>query len=111
MINVGENFGLIKTRIIKSVRNSVITYFIGKKLSLKRICIKEKNVAKNSIPADALISLSFKTGMLYPSTSSPNFIVLFIFSCFGLCRNIFAWHLVFLTQEYLIKESNQSNSQ
>ena len=30
------------------------------------------NVAKNSIPADALISLSFKTGILYPSTSSPN---------------------------------------
>lgn len=42
------------------------------------ISIKEKNVAKNRIPAAALISLSFKTGILYPSTSSPNFIILFI---------------------------------
>ena len=63
-INVGENLGLIKTRIIKSVKKNVITYFIGKKLFLNMINIKEKNVAKNSMPADALISLSFKTGML-----------------------------------------------
>jgi hypothetical protein len=62
---VGENFGLTKTRIMKSVRNSVITYFMGKKLFLKMISIKETNVAKNSKPADALSS--FKTGMLYPS--------------------------------------------
>ena len=64
VINVGENLGLINTRIMKSARNTVITYFIGKKLFLKIISIKEMNVAKNSMPADALISLSFKTGML-----------------------------------------------
>ena len=78
IINVGENLGLTKTRIIKSVRNRVITYFMGKKLFLKIISIKEMNVAKNSIPAAALISLSFKTGMLYPSTFSPNCISLLI---------------------------------
>ncbi len=42
------------------------------------IIINEKNEAKKSRPAAALISLSFKTGMLYSSTSSPNFIILFI---------------------------------
>jgi hypothetical protein len=64
IISVGEYLGLTKTRMMKSVRNSVITYFIGKKLSLNMISIKEKKVAKNNMPADALISLSFKTGML-----------------------------------------------
>jgi hypothetical protein len=56
----------------------MITNFIGKKLFLNAININEINVAKNNIPAAALISLSFKTGMLYPSTSSPNFIMLLI---------------------------------
>jgi hypothetical protein len=64
IINAGENLGLINTRTMKSVRNMVITYFIGKKLFLKTISIREMNVAKNNIPADALISLSFKTGIL-----------------------------------------------
>ena len=78
IINVGENFGLTKTRIMKSSRNIVMTYFISKKSFLNRISIKEVNVAKNSMPADALISLSFRTRMLYPSTFSPNCINLFI---------------------------------
>src|SRR5437762_7791788 len=69
IINVGENFGLINTRMMKSMRNRVMTYLIDKKLFLKMISIKEKKVAKKRIPADALISLSFKTGMLYPATS------------------------------------------
>lgn len=72
MINVGENLGLIKTRMMKSARNTVKTYLIGKKLFLKIISTREMNVAKNRMPADALISLSFKTGMLYPSIISPN---------------------------------------
>jgi hypothetical protein len=38
--------------------------------------IKEVKVAKNNMPAAALISLSFKTGKLYPSTCSPNCISL-----------------------------------
>ena len=79
IINVGENFGLIKTRMMKSTRNILITYLINKKSFLNRISIKEVNVAKNNIPADALISLSFKTRMLYPSTCSPNCINLLIF--------------------------------
>jgi hypothetical protein len=37
------------------------------------------DIAKNSIPAAALISLSFNTGMVYPSTCSPNCIALLIF--------------------------------
>src|SRR5687768_2033196 len=37
IINVGENLGLIKTRIMKSARNKLITYLIGKKLFLNRI--------------------------------------------------------------------------
>ena len=82
IINVGENLGLIKTRIMKSTRNMVMTYLIGKKLFLNRTNIKEMNVAKNNIPADALISLSFKTRMLYPSTVSPNCIRLFSFLFF-----------------------------
>ena len=64
IINEGENLGLTKTRIIKSVRNMVIPYFISKKFPLNRISINEINNTKNSIPADALISLSFKTGTL-----------------------------------------------
>jgi hypothetical protein len=64
IINVGEYLGFIKTRMTKSIKNRVITYFIGKKLSLNMIIIKEKKVAKNNMPADALISLSFKTGIL-----------------------------------------------
>jgi len=63
-INVGENLGLTKTRMMKSVRNTVRTYLIGKKLFLNRINIKEMKVAKNRIPAAALISLSFKTRKL-----------------------------------------------
>ena len=54
--------------------------------------IKEMKVAKNSIPADALISLSFKTGMLYPSTFSPNLVTCSFFQ-------------IFITQEYVIKQS------
>ncbi len=42
------------------------------------ISIKEINITKNSIPADALISRAFKTGMLYPFTSFPKAIILFI---------------------------------
>src|SRR5258705_3264765 len=34
-INVEENLGLTKTRIMKSARKKVITYLIGKKLFLK----------------------------------------------------------------------------
>lgn len=83
IIKVGENLGLTKMRMMKSVRKRVITYFIGKKLFLNTISISEMNVAKKSIPADALISLSFKTGILYPSTFSPNCIGLFIFSFFN----------------------------
>lgn len=81
-INEGENFGLIKTRIKKSAKKKGITYFIGKKLFLNRINIKEKKVAKNNKPADAIISLSIKTGILYPSASSPNCITLFIIYSF-----------------------------
>ena len=76
IINVGENLGLIKTRMMKSARKAVKTYLMGKKLFLNRINISEIKVAKNNMPAAALISLSFKTGMLYPSTFSPNCISL-----------------------------------
>lgn len=82
IINVGESLGLTKTRIMKSARNIVITYLIGKKLFLKRMNISEINVAKNNIPAAALISLSFKTRVVYPSTFSPNCIMVFIFLFF-----------------------------
>ena len=64
MINVGENLGLTKTRIMKSARNMIKTYLIGKKLCLKMINIREMKVAKNNIPAAALISLSFNTRVL-----------------------------------------------
>jgi len=72
VINVGENFGFIKTRIMKSARMKVSTYLIGKKLFSNKMNIKEVKVAKNNMPAAALISLSFKTRVLYPSTFSPN---------------------------------------
>jgi len=96
MIREGENFGLTKTRMRKSLRNMVKTYFMGKKLFLNRMNINEMKVAKNSIPADALISLSFNTGILYPSTFSPNCIILLI--------SVVFW--VFFMQEYLIKEKD-----
>jgi hypothetical protein len=95
MISEGENLGLTKTRTRKSVRNMVKTYLMGIKLFLKRMNIKEMKVAKNSIPADALISLSFNTGMLYPATFSPNCIILLI--------SVVFWG--FLVQEYQIKEN------
>ena len=57
IINVGENLGLIKTRIMKSARNAVKTYLMGKKLFLNKMNIKEINVAKNSMPAAALLEL------------------------------------------------------
>jgi len=61
VISVGENLGLTKTRMMKSTRKKVMTYLIGRKLFLKATSMKELNMAKNRIPADALISLSFKT--------------------------------------------------
>ena len=88
IINVGENLGLTKTRIMKSARNMVITYLIGKKLFLKRMNIREINVAKNNIPAAALISLSFKTGISYPFTFSPNCIRVFNFLFFTVSMEI-----------------------
>ncbi len=82
IINVGEYFGFTKTRISRSARKIIITYLISKKLPLYKIIIKEMNINRNRIPADALISRSFKTGVLYPSTSSPNFITLIFFFIF-----------------------------
>jgi hypothetical protein len=55
---------------------------MSKKFCLNITNIKDMKTNKNNIPADALISRSFKTGMLYPSTSSPNFIILFILYSF-----------------------------
>src|SRR5436190_1792939 len=78
IIRVGENLGLIKTRMMKSERNAVKTYLIGKKLFVNKTNIAEMKVVRNSMPAAALISLSFKTGMSYPSIFSPNCMVLFI---------------------------------
>ncbi len=51
--------------------------------------IQARNIKKYSIPAEALISRSFKTGILYPSTVSPNcfnFLILLssFWSIFGL---------------------------
>ncbi len=57
--------------------------------------INEVKVAKNSIPAAARISRSFKTGMLYPSTSSPNCIIFFI--------------LVFITRSLRLLEQISKN--
>jgi hypothetical protein len=48
---------------MKSMKKKVLTYFIGVKLFLAMISISEMKVAKKSIPADALISLSFRTGI------------------------------------------------
>ena len=80
--------------MMKSVRKADMTYLIGKKLFLNTISMREIKIAKNSMPAAALISLSFKTGMLYPSTFSPNCISLLIYLFFLLndeergCKNI-----------------------
>ena len=79
IISVGENLGLTTTRMIKSARNIVITYLIGKKLFWNITSMREIKIARNNKPADARISLSFKTGMLYPSTFSPNCISLLIY--------------------------------
>src|SRR4029453_3661153 len=82
IISVGENLGLIKTRMMKSARNTVKTYLIGKKLFFNTKNVPPVKVAKKSIPAAALISLSFKTGMLYFSAFSPNWMTLFILVIF-----------------------------
>src|SRR3972149_2013611 len=80
--NEGENLGLIKTRIKISVRNIVTAYLSRKKSPWKITLSTETNISTNNIPAAALISRSFKTGILYPSTVSPKFINLFIVSPF-----------------------------
>src|SRR5580692_498443 len=82
MIRDGENLGLIKTRMIKSVRKSVIEYFASKKSLLNRIRIRDMKINRKSIPAAARISLSFSTGILYPGTSSPNWINLLMVEYF-----------------------------
>src|SRR5665647_3137096 len=63
---------------MKSVRNKVILYFISRKFPFDKIRNSDISSSKNNIPAAALTSRSFKTGMLYPSTSSPNLIILLI---------------------------------
>jgi hypothetical protein len=47
---------------MKSTRKAIKTYLIGKKLFLNKINMREIKVARNSMPAAALISLSFKQG-------------------------------------------------
>ena len=80
IIKEGESLGFTNTRMSRSVRKTIITYLISKKFPLNKMSIKEINMNTNRIPAEALISRSFKTGTVYPSTSSPNFInVLFFF--------------------------------
>ena len=92
IISVGENLGLIKTRMMKSARNTVKTYLIGKKLFLNEINIEEMKVAKNSIPAAALISLSFKTANVisfYIFSELYDFIHLLFFTTSDYYWNIF----------------------
>lgn len=77
-INDGENFGFIKTLIKKSIKKIIINVFIAKK-SLKIQKLIKIGIAKNNkIPAQALTSLSFKTGISYQSTFSQNWKNLFI---------------------------------
>src|SRR3984957_17992513 len=45
-INDGENFGLMKTLIIKSVKKNVITYLIGTKLLSNMMNMNERKVAR-----------------------------------------------------------------
>jgi hypothetical protein len=55
-----------------------MTYLMGTKLPSNRISIKDMKVARNMIPAAALISLSFKTGIVKSGMFSPNWIIFFI---------------------------------
>ncbi len=64
MIRVGEYLGLIKTRIMKSARKTMMKYLINRKFCLKIIKIKDIKAAKNNMPEAARISRSFKTGIL-----------------------------------------------
>ena len=62
MIRKGENFGLMSTLIAKSNRKVITKNFAIIKFPLKIIIINEIKASKNKIPAEALTSLSFKTG-------------------------------------------------
>src|SRR5450755_2004849 len=86
MIKVGEYLGLINTRMIKSVRKNVTEYFASKKSFVKRITNNAVKMNRNRIPAAALISLSFRTGMSYPGTFSPNAIILFMWAHLSLMK-------------------------
>jgi len=90
MISVGENLGLINTRMTKSVRKSVIAYFASIKSLLNKIRIRAKNITKKRMPAAARISRSFKTGISYPSTVSPNCITFSMACWFGCNWMIFS---------------------
>ena len=73
--------------------------------------IREITINKNSIPADALISRSFKTGILYPSTSSPNFIIVFIAYSF-VDINVYALISGLVTgtgEENRVRQTDQTN--
>ena len=63
IINEGEYLGLMNTRISRSVRKKVIKYLAGTKLLFDKMSISEIKVPINSIPAEALISLSLRTGI------------------------------------------------
>ena len=78
IISVGAYFGVINTRIIKSVKKTVITYLIIKKLPLNSMNMSDRKVKKNRMPAAARISRSLSTGILYPGTVSPNCVAFFI---------------------------------
>ena len=75
-INEGENFGLMKTRMSMSGRKMAMAYFRSRKLFVEMAAAMAMNIIRNSSPAAARISRSFRTGMPYPSTSSPNFTML-----------------------------------
>jgi len=60
-MRVGENMGLMRTRIKKSVKKAMITYLISKKSCSKKTNTNAMNITRNMMPAAALISRSFKT--------------------------------------------------
>ena len=95
---MGAYFGLMKTRMRKSARKKVITYLNEVKSSLNKMNMSDRKVPKNRIPAAALTSRSFNTGMLYPSTVSPNCTTLL--TAPSIC--VLCLHALFLSALFLL---------
>src|SRR3990172_8726892 len=77
-IMLGANFGLIRIRMVKSIRKAITNTFVIWKFPVSHAFMKAIMAKKNNIPALALTSRSLSTGTAYSSIVSPKRRILFM---------------------------------